>query len=60
MNTKTRERIDLAAAKRAVKSWSNQEFEEMRMHLGLSRSREELLGVCSDPKTKPRSVAKKK
>jgi hypothetical protein len=61
MNARVKARDELAAAKRTIKGWSSQEFEEMRVHLGLSHSREELLGSRSSVKAKAaRGAAKKK
>ena len=60
MNTRAKGRDELAVAKRTVKSWSPQEFEEMRVYLGLSHSREELLGSHSAGKARVTTAAKKK
>jgi hypothetical protein len=60
MNTKIKERNNLADARQFVKNLSNQEFEEVRNLLGLSHSREELLRSSSAPKLKAKPAAKKK
>jgi len=59
MNTRTRERQELESAKRIVKSLSDREFEEVRIVLGLSRSREELLQRSTVQRTSAK-VARKK
>lgn len=60
MNTKVKQRDELADARRIVRSWSQQEFEEMRTILGLTRSREELLRVQSTSKAKSKHAGRKK
>jgi hypothetical protein len=59
MNIRTRERQELASAKRIVKGLSDREFEEVRIVLGLSRSKEELLQSGPSQRLSARAVKKK-